>query len=756
MFANILFRKAAGPPIRTRRASATILTPETGAKEHGGKELTMRIKLAATLAMVLATGVSLPALALDESDQNSLDLNELLNPTVTAATKRAQKARQAPATVYVVTEDEIRSHGYLDLIDALRNLPGISLSSNWHSEYGNNRAIVRGIPGNDKIALLINGRRIGFAARVQKDVQFANNFPLALVKRIEVAYGPASALYGADALSAVINVVTKDGAEAKGGKLASSYGLVGSTSDHLSYGSPIDNKSSLMLFGRFYHSNGENIDNGKYDAYSKTQSDRQYWPGSKNRDLSQTSHNAMISYRNEGFSVDYIRSYLNGAAVGAGKDVTYASNDMARWITSNDIISMGFDAKVGETQSTTTISYENFLIDPSSRYVRNNLATAATTDPATRSAYVDAYKFGTGRGLHVEQTFIHDFSEDLNLVGGVSVENLDGVPKSPNLSKTMDVSRSVNDQGYDSNGSVSTGNIVHYGQYQNYGAYLQTELGYIPKLKTTLGMRYDYNTRYKPTTNPRVGLVYSLDDATTVKGLYGTAYLAPTLFQNYNVFGAPGGLMAVANPNQRPQLSKTGEVSLIRSFGPNLNLTATLFQNNMTDLLMDQRSAQVVSGKNTTVQTIVNIGSSLARGADLRLDSLIFDQRAYLGASYVRADFTSSGQEGPMPDVVNTILNGGIDLRPISCLTVNPRVLWYSGRTTTKNNSDYKGAIMPGMLSLDLGAHAAINSSLAVTLTASNLLDQVSYGDGEEAAGTLNNKLPQDGRRLLLGMSYSF
>ncbi|HBN09603.1 MAG TPA: hypothetical protein DD435_13445 [Cyanobacteria bacterium UBA8530] len=718
----------------------------------------MKINLATTLALILATGISLPMLAESTSAETSyaLDLNELLNPTITAATKRAQRARSAPATIYVVTEDDIKSHGYLDLVDALRNVPGISMSSNWHSEYGNSRMIVRGIPGNDKIALLVNGRRIGFSARVQKDVQYANNFPLAMVKRIEVAFGPASALYGADALSAVVNIITKDGVEAKGGSLTSSYGLVGTTNDNLSYGAPIDGKSSLMVFGRFYHGGGENIDNGKYDAYAKTSADRQYWPGSKERDLSQTSHNAILSYRNEGFSVDYIRSYLNGPAVGAGKDVTYASNDMARWITSNDVISMGYDAKIGETKSTTTLSYENFLIDPSSRYVRNNIATAATTDPATRSAYVDAYKFGTGRGLHVEQTMIHDFSEDLNVVGGLTIENLDGVPKSPNLSKELDTTRSINDQGYDKNGALTTGSIIHYGQYQNYGAYLQTELGYIPKLKTTIGARYDYNTRYKPTFNPRLGLVYTMDDATTLKALYGTAYLAPTLFQNYNVFGAPGGLMAVANPNQRPQLSKTGEFSVLRSFGSNLNVTATFFQNDMTDLLMDQRTEEVVSGKKTTVQTIVNMGSSLARGADVRLDSFLFDQRAYLGASYVNANFTSTGQEGPMPDVVNTILNSGIDLRPLSWLSINPQVLWYSGRTTTKNNSDYKGALMSGMLSMDLGARAAINSNLAITLTGSNLLDQISYGDGEEAAGTLTNKLPQDGRRLLLGMNYTF
>ncbi|MGE5707322.1 MAG: TonB-dependent receptor plug domain-containing protein, partial [Bacteroidota bacterium] len=139
----------------------------------------MQKYLASSLALVTLCGISLPAMA----EEDTLDLNTLLNPTVTTASKRAQSAKEAPATVYVISEDDIKNRGYIDLMDALDDLPGVFLSKLVLPEVGSNRAYVRGIPGNNKIVFLMNGRRIHIAPKTG-DIMIAQDFPLVNVKRI--------------------------------------------------------------------------------------------------------------------------------------------------------------------------------------------------------------------------------------------------------------------------------------------------------------------------------------------------------------------------------------------------------------------------------------------------------------------------------------------------------------------------------------------------------------------------------------------
>lgn len=695
--------------------------------------------------VVLACGVAAPVLA-EEQDVTDLDLMSLLDTPVTTAAKRPQALRQAPATVYVVTEADIRTRGYQDLMDALKDLPGF-YSSAVHSENGNNRFNVRGVAGNEKIALLLNGRRISFAARSQKDFQYTANFPLANVKRIEVAYGPSSALYGADAVSATINVVTREAGDKDRLSVTGSYGLLNTTSDLISYDTKVDGDTSLSVMGRYYRTDGPNYELDP--LFQNSLQNRSYWPGSKTRDASLGSDNQLISYRHKGFSVDYMRSHINAPAVGAGNDVNYASASDNRWISTVNSFNLGYESQFGEVHAVTTVAYENYELDPSSKYSFNPIATPTTTDPASRSLYLNAYKYASTRGARAEQTFIRTFSDDLNLVGGLTLEDFNGVPKTTDLPRPMDPNRSITDQGFDPIG-------INYAQYQNYGAYLQTELGFIPNVKTTLGARYDYNTRYKDTFNPRAGMVWTLSDALTLKALYGSAFLAPSLYDNYNVWGLPGQYMAFPNPNQRPQRFKTSEVSAIYAPNPGLVLTGTVFQNDLTDILMDKQTTQVVAGKTTFGQTIDNVGSVITRGADLRADSVVFGQRAYLGVSLVDANSTTPGSEGVLPDIVNTMVKGGVDYRPLSWLTIAPRVLWYSGRTTTKGNSLYHGDLMPSNWNLDMNVRADVTPQCAVTLTGTNLLDQAAYSNSEEWAFTLGTKQPLAGRRVLLGVSYTF
>lgn len=135
---------------------------------------------------------------------------------VAIVSKKEERVQDAPATIYVVGEKEIKERGYLFLHDLLRDLPGIDFINDLGT-YGM-MALQRGIdtPENNKTLIFIDGVLTNNPSQGVSYMSY--QFALHNVKRVEVLWGPASALYGANAFAGIINIVTKtaDDLEAEG------------------------------------------------------------------------------------------------------------------------------------------------------------------------------------------------------------------------------------------------------------------------------------------------------------------------------------------------------------------------------------------------------------------------------------------------------------------------------------------------------------------------------------------------------------
>lgn len=133
------------------------------------------------------------------------DLSRLEQELVTVVSRYAQAARKAPSIVTVVSAREIEEHGWRTVSDVLRGLPGIYV---WASEEGRDLATFRGIVSSDnnKILLLVDGQPWYDGAYTHAWIDAW--LPISNVKQIEVIKGPGSAIYGTNAFSGVINVVT--------------------------------------------------------------------------------------------------------------------------------------------------------------------------------------------------------------------------------------------------------------------------------------------------------------------------------------------------------------------------------------------------------------------------------------------------------------------------------------------------------------------------------------------------------------------
>ena len=142
-----------------------------------------------------------------EIESKTNDLAKLQTIVVTAAGYE-QDVVNAPASMTVISREELEKRQYNDITDVLRNTPGVVISGAGSAQ----TVSIRGM-GSSYTLFLVNGKR-----QFSKDVNpngddsgFEKNIlpPMAAIERIEVIRGPASTLYGTDAMGGVINIITK-------------------------------------------------------------------------------------------------------------------------------------------------------------------------------------------------------------------------------------------------------------------------------------------------------------------------------------------------------------------------------------------------------------------------------------------------------------------------------------------------------------------------------------------------------------------
>ena len=140
----------------------------------------------------------------------SMDLDALSNIKVTTASKFSEKLSGAPSDMSVVTKDELRRFGGVTLIEILERVAGLTGSSAFFAD----RSIIAARGDQTRtdsghILILINGRPVREVIEGGVSSDILESFPVNLLERIEVIKGPGSVLYGSDAYSGVINLITQ-------------------------------------------------------------------------------------------------------------------------------------------------------------------------------------------------------------------------------------------------------------------------------------------------------------------------------------------------------------------------------------------------------------------------------------------------------------------------------------------------------------------------------------------------------------------
>jgi outer membrane receptor for ferrienterochelin and colicin len=190
-------------------------------------------------------------------DLSTWSLEELLDQTVTAASKFPQDVREAPASITVITAEDIRRAGHRTLGDTLRSIRGLYTTYDRNYSYVGMRGFARPGDYNTRILLLLDGQRLNDGTYDMAPI--GTDFPLdiSLVDRIEVIRGPGSSLYGTSAFFAVINVVTRTSMGLSGLQLNTQAGSFGTRGGTATFSRVFAASQELLLSGSVYRSAGQ-------------------------------------------------------------------------------------------------------------------------------------------------------------------------------------------------------------------------------------------------------------------------------------------------------------------------------------------------------------------------------------------------------------------------------------------------------------------------------------------------------------------
>ncbi|WP_404302494.1 TonB-dependent receptor plug domain-containing protein [Alicycliphilus denitrificans] len=460
-------------------------------------------------------------------------------PAVTVtATMTEQDARTAPASVTVITAEELAERNASDLLDAVRGAPGITLTG--RQVGGRKTLALRGLEGKHTLTL-IDGRRISASDDVigHSDYQYGW-LPISAIERIEVIRGPMSALYGSEALGGVINIISKKPRDRWSGSVGVS-GATGLASDAASEGGtsvyaagPLGERARLSVNAEYAQRNATpDVDDRRYSEIE----------GRKPRNLGLNAEFDLTArQRLQAGISDGKELRLYDDVNSAGR--TYRNRyDLDRRQTH-----VGWTGDFGDTKA----QLRAYRSEMSVVNTRTN-GVAPTRPQDMRDDVVDGH-VTLRRGGH-----------QIALGGEWRSEEL-----------------------------VNAGLKGGRDDVTHKALFVQDEFALGANLMATLGLRADHHGIFGSELSPRAYLVWEASPRLVVKGGYGHAFKAPTLKQiSPNYVGAEGPHSFLGNANIQPETSNSLEIGADWQAAPGWSLRATAFHTEVKQLITYRLQQQI-------------------------------------------------------------------------------------------------------------------------------------------------------------------
>ncbi len=500
-------------------------------------------------------------------------------PEVSAAMKHPQPQREAPAAVTVVTSEEIRRLGYRTLAEALRGVRGFYVTGDRNYEYLGVRGFARPGDYNDRILLLVDGHTYNDDIYQTAPVGSDFGIDLEAVERIEVIRGPGSALYGGNAVFAVINVVTFDGASQPGVHALLETGSFWRKRAQVTAGHVFANGLSLFASGSVLDLDGQN------ELYYPEFDDPSTNDGVAEEADGERALNFFLKARWQGFT-------LVGGINQRDKHIPTGSYGTL------------FDDN--DTQTT-----------DGRRFADLSYATSVTpTLELSARAYYDGYRYhGTyiyagddGERIKNEDRAWSDwFGAEVRARWQVVERNALTVGAEYNYHP------SAHQENFDLPGHFTY--LDDRQEFGSWGVYAQNELEVTSFLTLVAGLRFDRYYDQDQQVTPRAAAIWTIGPSTTVKLLYGQSFRPPNLYEQHYAY--PGsGIAAIVNDDLDSERIATYEGVVEQRLWHGALATFALYHYDMHDLI---ESAEVMGSDDEPTTRFENGDTVRANGGELEL-----------------------------------------------------------------------------------------------------------------------------------------
>jgi outer membrane receptor for ferrienterochelin and colicins len=482
-------------------------------------------------------------------DLTELSIEDLMKVTIETVSKFEQRVIEAPASVSIITKEEIKKYGYRTLADMLRGVQGLFVNYDRAYHYLGMRGFARGGDYNTRFLLLINGHRIN--ETIYDTATIGNDFPLDidLIDRVEIIRGPGSSLYGTNAIFGIINIITRKGRDFKGFEASGEAGSFSTYKGRLSYGNQFEKGPEVLLSGSLYDSQGN-----RTLYYKEYNSPATNFGNARNCDGE--------GYGNLFGKVSFHDFTLEGAYNKRKKEVPTGS-----WGT------------VFNSQGNSNIDERAYLDLKHERQLAHALNFKGRI-------YYDHYYY--------HGDYVYDFADPGNppLLGTAKDHVYSEVVGGEfQLSKTLFEKHKVilgseyryayrQDQKYSE--FIPIFNDQRSGW--NWAGYFQDEFEILRNLKLNAGVRYDYYSTFGGTINPRLAIVYFPFEKTALKLIYGQAFRAPNVYELYYTDNST----MKPNPDLDPETIQNLEFVFQQYLGFNLWGKATVYYQRIKDLISQQ------------------------------------------------------------------------------------------------------------------------------------------------------------------------
>jgi iron complex outermembrane receptor protein len=524
--------------------------------------------------------------------------------TISIATGSKQQLRRAPAVATVITAEDIAAMGASDLDEVLETVPGIHVSNapnTYSSLY-----LIRGIYSgqNPQTLMLQNGVPMTTLFQGNKG-NIWGGYPVENIARIEIIRGPGSALYGADAYSGVINIITKNAADIAGTHVGVRAGSFHTRSAWIQHGS----KAGELDIAAYLRTGTTDGQRRIIEADAQTARDRtartsaSLAPGPVNVGYDAVDANLGLGYRKWRLNVGYkLRDDLGtGAGISSaldpvGKEKSERFNTDLSWTDTQLAPGWGAGATASYFEYRQRIPVDLRLWPPGTRFPTGLFPDGMIGHPDTSERQLRLSAFATYSGFAGHSIRAGVGHDDLNLYETATYKNYmfdaAGVP-------------------------IPAGAVADYSLIQPFMlpqrrkvdyVYLQDEWQFAPDWALTAGVRHDRYSDFGGTTNPRLALVWDAALDVTAKLLYGRAFRAPSFSEQYGI----NNPVQRGNPNLSPETISTLEAAFAWQARRDLQLNLSVFSYTMDDIIRAVPNPAPAPGS-----TFSNTGGQHGHGMEL-------------------------------------------------------------------------------------------------------------------------------------------